>query len=53
MQFFSGLIGYNSFANEEDPSKKLQPKITVKLFLHASGNIAAKFPYDQVLNMPD
>ncbi|CAA3017954.1 SWI SNF-related matrix-associated actin-dependent regulator of chromatin subfamily A 1 isoform X1 [Olea europaea subsp. europaea] len=33
----------------EDPSKKLQPKITVKLFLHASGNIAAKFPYDQVV----
>ncbi|CAN6551125.1 unnamed protein product [Malus baccata var. baccata] len=25
------------------------PKITVKFFLHASGNIAAKFPYDQAV----
>ncbi|KAL2470201.1 chromatin remodeling factor18 [Abeliophyllum distichum] len=33
----------------DDPSKKQQPKLTVKLFLHASGNIAARFPYDQVL----
>ncbi|KAL2459791.1 chromatin remodeling factor18 [Forsythia ovata] len=33
----------------DDPSKKQQPKVTVKLFLHASGNIAARFPYDQVL----
>ncbi|KAL2456955.1 chromatin remodeling factor18 [Forsythia ovata] len=33
----------------DDPSKKQQPKVTVKLFLHASGNIAARFPYDQEL----
>ncbi|XP_051126579.1 uncharacterized protein LOC127248338 isoform X2 [Andrographis paniculata] len=26
-----------------------QPKIIVKIFLHASGNIAAKFPYDKAL----
>lgn len=30
------------------PSKD-QPKLSVKFFLHASGNIAAKFLYDQVL----
>ncbi|XP_052190187.1 uncharacterized protein LOC127799931 isoform X3 [Diospyros lotus] len=28
---------------------KEHPKVSVKLFLHASGNIAAKFVYDQVL----
>ncbi|KAM1086379.1 hypothetical protein ACFX2B_011892 [Malus domestica] len=33
---------------EGEPLKEL-PKITVKFFLHASGNIAAKFPYDQVV----
>ncbi|KAL2242482.1 UNVERIFIED_CONTAM: SWI/SNF-related matrix-associated actin-dependent regulator of chromatin subfamily A-like protein 1, partial [Sesamum indicum] len=32
-----------------DSSKQQHPKITVKFFLHASGNIAAKFPYDKVL----
>ncbi|KAG2726666.1 hypothetical protein I3760_01G124400 [Carya illinoinensis] len=30
------------------PSKE-QPKLSVKFFLHASGNIASKFLYDQVL----
>ncbi|XP_011073843.1 SWI/SNF-related matrix-associated actin-dependent regulator of chromatin subfamily A-like protein 1 isoform X2 [Sesamum indicum] len=33
----------------DDSSKQQHPKITVKFFLHASGNIAAKFPYDKVL----
>ncbi|KAM2656596.1 hypothetical protein EV1_012071 [Malus domestica] len=33
---------------EGEPLKEL-PKITVKFFLHASGNIAAKFPYDQAV----
>ncbi|KAL3835133.1 hypothetical protein ACJIZ3_009869 [Penstemon smallii] len=32
-----------------DPPKQQHPKTPVKFFLHASGNIAAKFPYDQVL----
>ncbi|XP_051126578.1 uncharacterized protein LOC127248338 isoform X1 [Andrographis paniculata] len=32
-----------------DPSMQPQPKIIVKIFLHASGNIAAKFPYDKAL----
>ncbi|KAM1191463.1 hypothetical protein PS2_011747 [Malus domestica] len=34
--------------NLGEPLKEL-PKITVKFFLHASGNIAAKFPYDQAV----
>ncbi|ONI27746.1 hypothetical protein PRUPE_1G103200 [Prunus persica] len=32
-----------------DERPKELPKLSVKFFLHASGNIAAKFPYDQVL----
>ncbi|XP_016647255.1 PREDICTED: SWI/SNF-related matrix-associated actin-dependent regulator of chromatin subfamily A-like protein 1 isoform X2 [Prunus mume] len=32
-----------------DERLKELPKLSVKFFLHASGNIAAKFPYDQVL----
>ncbi|KAL9233050.1 hypothetical protein vseg_008091 [Gypsophila vaccaria] len=32
-----------------DDSLREGPKLIVKLFLHASGNIAARFPYDQVL----
>lgn len=32
----------------EDGSKE-QPKTSVKIFLHSTGNIAAKFPYDPVL----
>ncbi|XP_050133054.1 uncharacterized protein LOC126609081, partial [Malus sylvestris] len=35
--------------NLEDERLKELPKITVKFFLHASGNIAAKFPYDQAV----
>ncbi|XP_020410522.1 SWI/SNF-related matrix-associated actin-dependent regulator of chromatin subfamily A-like protein 1 isoform X1 [Prunus persica] len=35
--------------NLEDERPKELPKLSVKFFLHASGNIAAKFPYDQVL----
>ncbi|XP_022714698.1 SWI/SNF-related matrix-associated actin-dependent regulator of chromatin subfamily A-like protein 1 isoform X2 [Durio zibethinus] len=30
-------------------SKEQVPKLTVKFILHATGNIAAKFPYNQVL----
>ncbi|KAK4421583.1 SWI/SNF-related matrix-associated actin-dependent regulator of chromatin subfamily A-like protein 1 [Sesamum alatum] len=33
----------------DDPLKQQHLRITVKFFLHASGNIAAKFPYDKVL----
>lgn len=33
----------------EDPPKQQHPAITVKFFLHVSGDIAAKFPYDKVL----
>ncbi|KAK2969683.1 hypothetical protein RJ640_025860 [Escallonia rubra] len=33
----------------EDDCSKQQPKISVKFFQHASGNIAARFSYDQVL----
>ncbi|KAH9620321.1 hypothetical protein KSS87_001144 [Heliosperma pusillum] len=32
-----------------DDSSKEGPKQTLKFFLHATGNIAARFPYDQVL----
>ncbi|KAL3534302.1 hypothetical protein ACH5RR_002763 [Cinchona calisaya] len=32
-----------------DNSKQQQPKLSVKFFLHASGDVAAKFPYDPVL----
>ncbi|KAJ4825994.1 hypothetical protein Tsubulata_033218 [Turnera subulata] len=32
-----------------DASPKRLPKLSVKFFLHATGNIAAKFPYDPVL----
>ncbi|KAM0987954.1 hypothetical protein ACFX13_012187 [Malus domestica] len=35
--------------NLEGERLKELPKITVKFFLHASGNIAAKFPYDQAV----
>ncbi|XP_039053756.1 SWI/SNF-related matrix-associated actin-dependent regulator of chromatin subfamily A-like protein 1 [Hibiscus syriacus] len=30
-------------------SKEQEPRVSLKLFLHATGNIAAKFPYNQVL----
>ncbi|KAL9144392.1 hypothetical protein ABFS82_14G293700 [Erythranthe guttata] len=33
----------------KDPPNQQHPKVAVKFFLHASGNIAAKFPYDKVL----
>lgn len=36
---------------KDEPSKDLL-KISVKFFLHASGNIASKFSYDQVLPVP-
>ncbi|CAL2226528.1 unnamed protein product [Prunus armeniaca] len=37
-----------TITNEDERLKEL-PKLSVKLFLHASGNIATTFPYDQVL----
>ncbi|KAK3008811.1 hypothetical protein RJ639_013657 [Escallonia herrerae] len=37
------------FLPSEDDRSKQQPKISVKFFQHASGNIAARFSYDQVL----
>ncbi|KAK8592589.1 hypothetical protein V6N13_063162 [Hibiscus sabdariffa] len=30
-------------------SKEHEPRVSLRLFLHATGNIAAKFPYNQVL----
>ncbi|GER42409.1 chromatin remodeling factor18 [Striga asiatica] len=33
----------------DDPPKQQLQKVIVKFFLHATGNIAAKFPYDKVL----
>ncbi|KAI4344695.1 hypothetical protein L6164_011893 [Bauhinia variegata] len=38
----------SSGTNKDEHSKEL-PKLSVKFFLHSSGNIAARFPYDQVL----
>ncbi|KAM3708065.1 hypothetical protein ACB094_02G072500 [Castanea mollissima] len=35
--------------NFDEPLSKELPKASVKFFLHATGNIAAKFLYDQVL----
>ncbi|XP_027330343.1 SWI/SNF-related matrix-associated actin-dependent regulator of chromatin subfamily A-like protein 1 isoform X2 [Abrus precatorius] len=35
-----------SGTNNDEHSKDL-PKISVKFFLHSTGNVAAKFPYDQ------
>ncbi|KAL0432963.1 UNVERIFIED_CONTAM: SWI/SNF-related matrix-associated actin-dependent regulator of chromatin subfamily A-like protein 1 [Sesamum latifolium] len=36
----------------DDLSKQQHPRITVKFFLHASGNIAARFPYDRLWMFP-
>ncbi|XP_015897937.3 uncharacterized protein LOC107431494 isoform X6 [Ziziphus jujuba] len=36
-------------SNTEDEHSKELPKVSVKFFLHASGNIAAKFSYDPVV----
>ncbi|KAL3656112.1 hypothetical protein CASFOL_000508 [Castilleja foliolosa] len=33
----------------DDPPTQHHQKISIKFFLHASGNIAAKFPYDKAL----
>ncbi|XP_071940175.1 uncharacterized protein [Coffea arabica] len=33
----------------DDYSKQQPPKLSVRLFLHASGNVAAKFPYDPLI----
>ncbi|KAM3755883.1 hypothetical protein ACB098_02G072600 [Castanea mollissima] len=39
----------SSKPNFDEPLSKELPKASVKFFLHATGNIAAKFLYDQVL----
>ncbi|XLS47130.1 hypothetical protein HN51_021488 [Arachis hypogaea] len=36
------------YCNPDEPSKEL-PKFFVKLFLHSSGHVAAKFQYDQAM----
>lgn len=41
--------GGNSGPHNDNHVKKLTEKCSVKFFLHASGNIAAKFSYDQIL----
>ncbi|XP_071937667.1 uncharacterized protein [Coffea arabica] len=33
----------------DDYSKQQPPKLSVRLFVHASGNVAAKFPYDPLI----
>ncbi|KAK4586288.1 hypothetical protein RGQ29_023457 [Quercus rubra] len=40
---------FTSKPNFDEPLSKELPKASVKFFLHATGNIAAKFLYDQVL----
>lgn len=35
-----------------DDCSKSRPKVSIKFFLHSSGNIAAKFPYNDVLILP-
>ncbi|XP_071940173.1 uncharacterized protein [Coffea arabica] len=37
------------FHQADDYSKQQPPKLSVRLFLHASGNVAAKFPYDPLI----
>ncbi|XP_022137967.1 SWI/SNF-related matrix-associated actin-dependent regulator of chromatin subfamily A-like protein 1 isoform X2 [Momordica charantia] len=39
----------SSVASKEHVGAKELPKVSVKFFLHSSGNVAAKFSYDQVL----
>ncbi|KAL0392527.1 UNVERIFIED_CONTAM: SWI/SNF-related matrix-associated actin-dependent regulator of chromatin subfamily A-like protein 1 [Sesamum radiatum] len=46
---YSCILWDDFLLSSDDPSKQQHPRITVKFFLHASGNIAAKFPYDKVL----
>ncbi|XP_055813992.1 uncharacterized protein LOC129883351 isoform X2 [Solanum dulcamara] len=41
--------GGNSGPQNDNHVKQLTEKRSVKIFLHASGNIAAKFSYDQIL----
>lgn len=46
---FVPCLGFLPFLSLKDnPPKPQQAKITVKFFLHATGTIAAKFPYDKV-----
>uniref|UniRef100_A0A9I9CPT4 SWI/SNF-related matrix-associated actin-dependent regulator of chromatin subfamily A-like protein 1 n=1 Tax=Cucumis melo TaxID=3656 RepID=A0A9I9CPT4_CUCME len=39
----------NDYIPAREEGAKERPKLSVKFFLHSSGNIAAKFSYDQVL----
>ncbi|GMY28050.1 SWI/SNF-related matrix-associated actin-dependent regulator of chromatin subfamily A-like protein 1 [Fagus crenata] len=39
----------NDVLQDEPLSRDLLPKLSVKFFLHATGNVAAKFSYDQIL----
>ncbi|RYR63532.1 hypothetical protein Ahy_A04g021344 isoform C [Arachis hypogaea] len=49
VQFLEGeLLIVCLYSNPDEPSKEL-PKFSVKLFLHSSGHVAAKFQYDQVI----
>ncbi|KAG6597594.1 SWI/SNF-related matrix-associated actin-dependent regulator of chromatin subfamily A-like protein 1, partial [Cucurbita argyrosperma subsp. sororia] len=44
----AGVLPSSATSKEHIGAKEL-PKLSVKFFLHSSGNIAAKFSYDQVL----
>lgn len=46
---FGKSSGGNSGPHNDNHMKQLTEKRSVKFFLHASGNIAAKFSYDQIL----
>ncbi|TYK05116.1 SWI/SNF-related matrix-associated actin-dependent regulator of chromatin subfamily A-like protein 1 [Cucumis melo var. makuwa] len=41
----------NDYIPAREEGAKERPKLSVKFFLHSSGNIAAKFSYDQVENL--
>ncbi|XP_031737884.1 SWI/SNF-related matrix-associated actin-dependent regulator of chromatin subfamily A-like protein 1 isoform X2 [Cucumis sativus] len=47
----AGALPPSAAAKEHvgDEGAKERPKLSVKFFLHSSGNVAAKFSYDQVL----
>ncbi|KAA0052151.1 SWI/SNF-related matrix-associated actin-dependent regulator of chromatin subfamily A-like protein 1 [Cucumis melo var. makuwa] len=47
----AGVLPSSAAAKEHvgEEGAKERPKLSVKFFLHSSGNIAAKFSYDQVL----
>lgn len=43
------LLSYTEPNKNADHSNLERPKLVIKFFLHSSGSIAAKFPYNQVL----